>query len=198
VSEWVTRRPAAQTLNGFITGASGQPIGDATVLVYSAGVRTGYSLFCPTCYVDCGKRTTTDGAGRFTIAGLDDELRFNLLVVKDGFAPAWIRTADPQKSEVISAVLQPRQPIADLRRVLSGRIVDRQGQRVATAMSEITALRAEREQLQASIEDLNRRGAKISLKSCGPGKRLCVLVDQSAGRFGEPKSGDIYMIAKGY
>jgi hypothetical protein len=66
---------------------------------------------------------------------------------------------------------------------------------------EMKALRAERDQLQASIEDLTERGGHIQLSSCGnPGnkKRLCVLVDPAAGKFGNAQSGELYMIAKGY
>jgi hypothetical protein len=64
--------------------------------------------------------------------------------------------------------------------------------------------RVERDQLQASIEDLNQRGGRIKLNGCGNSgdsgdrKRLCVLVDQTAGRFGNAQSGEIHMIAKGY
>lgn len=69
------------------------------------------------------------------------------------------------------------------------------------SVSEMSALRAERDQLQASIEDLTQRGGRIKLNSCGNSgdrKRLCVLVDQTAGKFGNAQSGEIYMIAKGY
>jgi hypothetical protein len=69
------------------------------------------------------------------------------------------------------------------------------------SVSEMTALRSERAQLQASIEDLTARGGRIKLNTCGNSgerKRLCVLVDQTAGRFGSVQSGEIYMIAKGY
>jgi hypothetical protein len=68
-------------------------------------------------------------------------------------------------------------------------------------VGEMSALRSERDQLQASIEDLNQRGGRIKLNSCGNSgdrKRLCVLIDQTAGRFGNAQSGEIYMIAKGY
>jgi hypothetical protein len=68
-------------------------------------------------------------------------------------------------------------------------------------MGEMSALRSERDQLQASIEDLTQRGGRIKLNTCGNSgdrKRLCVLVDQTAGRFGNAQSGEIYMIAKGY
>ena len=68
-------------------------------------------------------------------------------------------------------------------------------------VGEMRALRSERDQLQASIEDLTQRGGRIKLNSCGNAgdtKRLCVLVDPAAGRFGNAQSGELYMIAKGY
>lgn len=65
--------------------------------------------------------------------------------------------------------------------------------------SEMNQLRAERDQLQASIEDLGKRGAKVKMINCGSTKRLCVLVDQAAGTFGVAgNKDDVYMIAKGY
>jgi inactivated superfamily I helicase len=63
-------------------------------------------------------------------------------------------------------------------------------------VSDMNLLRAQQAQLQASIEDLNQRGAKVVLGHCGPKKRLCVAVDESAGIFGE--IGEPYRIAKGY
>jgi hypothetical protein len=60
------------------------------------------------------------------------------------------------------------------------------------------ALRAEQNALQASIEELNQRGGRVKLSTCGPRKHLCVLVDEAAGTFGDAKRGEVYMIAKGY
>ena len=66
-------------------------------------------------------------------------------------------------------------------------------------VAQMTALRTEHAQLEASIEDLNKRGARIRIVGCGPAKRLCVLVDRTAGTFGiEGNKDDMYMIAKGY
>jgi hypothetical protein len=62
-------------------------------------------------------------------------------------------------------------------------------------VSEMTALRTEREQLQASIEDLTAREARMQINQCGVKKRLCVAVDETAGVYGE---GREYRIAKGY
>lgn len=64
--------------------------------------------------------------------------------------------------------------------------------------SEMNQQRAERDRLQASIEDLNKRGAKITLSTCGDKKLLCVQIDEGKGRFGDLKRGELYMIPKGY
>jgi uncharacterized GH25 family protein len=114
------------TAKGKVFDAAGKPIDHATVIVYSAGVRKGYSLFCPTCYTDCGKRTLTDPEGNFAIAGLNPELLFNLLVVKDGYSTEYINSVDPANGPG-SATLKPRPPIEDASRVLRGKVVDTQG-----------------------------------------------------------------------
>lgn len=63
------------------------------------------------------------------------------------------------------------------------------------SVSDMQALRAKQAQLEASIADLERRGAKLQISRCGPERRLCVAVDDYAGRYG--KAGE-YRIAKGY
>jgi hypothetical protein len=52
--------------------------------------------------------------------------------------------------------------------------------------------------LEASIENLNKRGTKITHSTCRHKKRLCVLVEEPEGVFGDRKRGETYMIAKGY
>ena len=42
------------TMTGKVVDASGKPVDHATVMVYEAGVKKGYSVFCPTCWTDCG------------------------------------------------------------------------------------------------------------------------------------------------
>ena len=51
-------------------------------MIYHAGVKKGYSTFCPSCYVDCGKRTVTDRSGGFTIKNVDPNLWFELLMIR--------------------------------------------------------------------------------------------------------------------
>ena len=83
------------TINGTIVDDSGEPAKDATVFVYSARLKHGYAIVCPTCWIDCGKRADTDAQGRFTITGLNPALKFRLLVVKDGFTATAKGGVDP-------------------------------------------------------------------------------------------------------
>ena len=115
------------TAAGKIVDASGAAVDHATVLVYEAGVKKGYSQFCPTCYTDCGKRSITDAEGRFTIAGLSPDLLFTLLVVKDGYSAEYIRKLDPAKGPAANTVLKPRSAIEDAAQAVKGRVVDRDG-----------------------------------------------------------------------
>src|SRR5882724_350814 len=85
------------TLTGTATDASGKPVDHATVIVYSARVRQGYSTFCPTCYTDCGKRTVTAADGSFTVPSLSPDLFFDLLVAREGYLPTFVRKVDPAK-----------------------------------------------------------------------------------------------------
>ena len=50
-----TARPPPEdsaTINGIIVDDSGHPAKDATVFVYSAHLKKGYAIVCPTCWVD--------------------------------------------------------------------------------------------------------------------------------------------------
>jgi hypothetical protein len=82
--------PKSTTLNGTVQTSDNQPISGALVSIYSAGVRVGTSPFCPTCYVDCGKRTATDDKGEFWIPRLDPTLVFRVLVIAKGYEPKFI------------------------------------------------------------------------------------------------------------
>lgn len=68
----------------------------------------------------------------------------------------------------------------------------------AGSPSELAARRADVATAEARLADLNRRGAKIKLQVCGPERRLCVRVDESAERFGDAKKHEMYMIPQGY
>jgi hypothetical protein len=123
----VTTAANRVTLTGKVVDSNGKPLGHATVLVYHAGVKTGYSTYCPSCYVDCGKRALTDAAGAFTIKDLSPDLLFELLVVSDGHFSTFVKSVDPSKGPAPAAVLNTRQPVNDPQRVVRGRVVDAHG-----------------------------------------------------------------------
>ena len=122
------------TLTGRVTDATGKPLQHAIVIVYHAGVKTGYSTFCPSCYSDCGKRTLTNAEGAFTIAGLSPDLFFELLVVRDGYRPEFVKRVDPVGGPAATAVLQPRVLTDDPLRVARGRVVDGHGRPIRDAV----------------------------------------------------------------
>jgi hypothetical protein len=122
------------TLTGKVTDSSGKPIEDATVMIYHAGVKKGFSTFCPSCYSDCGKRAATDASGSFTIPKLDPDLRFELLVVHDGYVPTFVSKVDPSLGPAGTAVLAPRTPVDDPNRVVLGRVVNSNGRPLRDAV----------------------------------------------------------------
>jgi hypothetical protein len=60
---------------------------------------------------------------------------------------------------------------------------------------ELSALRAKRDDLASAVARLEQRGARVDLRRCGVGNRLCVRVDRKAPVYGE--AGD-YLVLKGY
>src|SRR5438552_2835219 len=124
------------TATGKVTDAAGKPVEHATVLVYEAHVKKGYSVYCPTCWVDCGKHAFTDAEGAFTIAGLNSDLLFKLLVVKDGYSAVFIDKVDPVTGPAPAASLKPRASIEDVLQVVRGRVVNSRGNPVKDAVVE--------------------------------------------------------------
>jgi len=118
------------TLTGRVTDREGKPIEHATVMVYRAGVKKGYSTFCPSCYADCGKRAITDGNGTFTFKRLSPDLWFELLVARDGYGPAFAKKIDPSSGTPVTATLARRKTVSDPDRVFRGRIEDSAGRTV--------------------------------------------------------------------
>ncbi len=122
------------TAAGRVVDADGTPLENATVMVFSAAVKKGYSLFCPTCYRDCGKRTLTGVEGRYAIRGLDPELSFTLVAVKDGYLAAYIWNVDPAAGPAPDANLTPRPAVKDLSQIVRGKVVDTRGQPLSGAL----------------------------------------------------------------
>jgi hypothetical protein len=121
--------PAAEraTLTGTITDSQGKPLQDATVMIYQAGLKHGYSTYCPSCYLDCGKRTLTDASGAYTVKDLDPDLWFKLVVIHDGYTATFANKVDPVAGPANTVALTPRAPVDDPTRVVRGRVVDSHG-----------------------------------------------------------------------
>ena len=115
------------TAIGKVVDAAGKPVDHATVIIHSAGLKKGYSLFCPTCYTDCGKRAVTDPDGNFAIGGLNPDLTFTLLAVKDGYSPEYTPNIDPAGGPSVIGRLKPRPAVADAAQIVRGRVVDTHG-----------------------------------------------------------------------
>jgi hypothetical protein len=122
---------ARPNLSGTVT-AGQRPVEGATVYVYTAGVRTGTSPYCPSCYADCGKRATTAADGTFTIPSLDPELIFRILVVADGQEPTFIDKVDPGAGAIEARLKRRPERGADAN-ALRGRVVDEGGHPVVGA-----------------------------------------------------------------
>ncbi len=121
-------------LTGAVSDEKGKPVEHATVLVYKAGVKKGYNIYCPTCYVDCGKRAITDSKGMFTIQGLSPDLWFQLLVALDGYQPTFVNKVDPSLGAPVAATLARRRPAGDPKGLFRGRIQDSRGLAVRDAI----------------------------------------------------------------
>jgi hypothetical protein len=125
----------ALTITGKVIDSAGHPLRDATVMVYHAGVLNGYSTFCPSCYKDCGKHTKTDESGVYTISKLESGLWFDLLIVRDGYAPEILQLKDVSTGTAPTATLKARPSILGVTsHALKGHVVDGQGNAVRDAV----------------------------------------------------------------
>lgn len=127
-------------LNGVVVDGNDKLLAHATVMVYHAGVKTGYSTFCPSCYADCGKRVLTDAKGRFSIKSLDPDLRFELLAARDGYIPAFAKNVDPVQKSTVEIKLSARPAVQDFSGTVRGRVVDTDGSPIRDAVIKPTGV----------------------------------------------------------
>jgi hypothetical protein len=64
--------------------------------------------------------------------------------------------------------------------------------------TEIDSLRSEHAQLEASIKDLNNRGARLKYSMCGDQKRLCVLIPANSTPWKAENRDTVYVVPVGY
>ena len=136
-------------LTGTVVDSNGNPLADVTVVVYHAGVKVGYSTFCPSCYLDCGKRAITDAKGGFEIKDLAGDLWFTLLAARDGYVPKITKSIDPDKSPTVSLKLDTKPPTTDFSGTVRGRLLDSAGVPVRDALISPTGLNLSAKQASA-------------------------------------------------
>ncbi len=150
----VTLGSPGLTLTGKVTDSAGKPISRATVMVYHAGVKNGYSTFCSSCYKDCGKRTATDGKGSYTITKLDPDLWFQLLIVHDGYLPTFVKVLDPSNGAP-TGVLNLRTRVTDPSREVKGRVIDAAGNPVPNAVVTSLGIETDEKTTEGEIPGLD-------------------------------------------
>lgn len=110
-------------LVGTVRGLDGQAL-RATVFIHTAAPKTGTSSLCPSCYPDCRKRESTDEQGRFTMASLDPELTFRIVVVAQGHSPRVVGGVDPAAGPLDVVLERFPEDHASPERSIRGRVVD--------------------------------------------------------------------------
>ncbi|MFZ0640633.1 MAG: carboxypeptidase-like regulatory domain-containing protein [Candidatus Acidiferrales bacterium] len=171
------------SISGKVTDAQGKPLAHATVMVYHAGVTTGYNLFCPSCYADCGKRATTDSKGMFTFKRLSPDLWFQLLVASNGYEPTFVDKIVPASNKLITATLMRRQSVSDPSRVFRGRVVDSQGLALRDAVVQPVGL----------LLDKKQRNSVYFFHAIAPGLDPMAITDEDGGfeiAYSQPVGGN--------
>jgi uncharacterized GH25 family protein len=122
-------------ITGQVVDTAGKPLAGATVMVSTAGPRVGVSVYCPSCYADCGRKAVTDADGKFAFRDLDPSLVFRLVAAADGHRARHSERIDPL-SDKPKLALAPLPKDLPPDRMLRGRVVDDDGKPVVGALVE--------------------------------------------------------------
>jgi hypothetical protein len=118
---------------GIVLNADHHPVANAHVSIWTARVKRGTSPLCPSCYPDCKKQASTDLEGRFSLADMDTELLFDVLVVAEGYCPHRVQNVDPAEGR-LEVVLSPdSEERLSPAHVMKGRVVGPDGRPVGGA-----------------------------------------------------------------
>ncbi len=105
-------------IRGVIANEKSEPIPNARVDISTAAPKTGRSVFCPSCYLDCQKWAKTDSTGRFEIDNLDITLEFRLVISAAGYKTMRTESIAPDGSQLLFK-LSERPDTIDFQRVVS-------------------------------------------------------------------------------
>lgn len=122
-------------LLGKVTDEAGKPLAGARVDISTAAPKVGPGIFCPSCYLDCRKWTTTNELGEFELKSLDPGLKFRLVATAPMFRTKQTDLVDPA-SDALSITLAALPKDLDPARIVSGIVVDEVGTPIAGAFVE--------------------------------------------------------------
>jgi hypothetical protein len=96
--------------------------------VNSAYPIKGLAYYCPGCYRDCGRTATTGTDGSWTITGLDNTLKFEILVVAKDHVPEFSAVTNPNLGIKVNVDIERRE-VSSLpnERVVRGRVLKANG-----------------------------------------------------------------------
>jgi hypothetical protein len=126
--------PTGTSLRGTVVDSQGKPIAGARVNIATAAPRVGRAIFCPSCYLDCAKWTTSDSQGAFEIRGLDPTLKFTVLASASNKRSRVTKLVDPVTGDV--KITLDALPTLPPERMVLGELVDDRGQAIAGALVE--------------------------------------------------------------
>jgi len=115
----VAQTKSANLIHGTVSNEKGEPVPNARVDISTAAPISGPAIFCPSCYLDCQKWTTTDKAGFFEIPDLDSRLKFRLVVSAVGYKTAQTELIASGESSC-GLTLRKRPDNVDPRRTVAG------------------------------------------------------------------------------
>lgn len=141
-------------LAGSIVDKANRPIPGATVYIYIAGPRMGEGIYCPHCYIDCGKVGQTDIKGGFRIKSVAPDLIFRLLVVKSGYVSRYIDNVDPKK--VSRPIILEKNKALNRERDITGVVLDRDGLPVIGASVELLGVPLESGSIDDTVEGVEK------------------------------------------
>ncbi|MEJ7594035.1 MAG: carboxypeptidase-like regulatory domain-containing protein [Planctomycetaceae bacterium] len=123
------------SIMGKVTDPDGKPLPGVRVDISTAAPKVGRGIFCPSCYLDCGKWSKTDDAGQFKLEKLDVKLKFRLVIAAPGRKTQQTELIEPSETPV-NIVLHPLPDDIDPKRVVSGVVKNEQGVPVVGAFVE--------------------------------------------------------------
>jgi hypothetical protein len=121
------------TFAGEYSTKPAKPLRGATAFIHTAAARVGINPYCPSCYADCAKSANTEDVGAFVIRSPDPNLIFRVLVVREGYKPAFVEKVDPFKGPIRAELMPIDKDRLKDRHFVRGRVVDGEGKPVVWA-----------------------------------------------------------------